>query len=1110
MLDALPLLGFIADADGATLYANKHCQAYTGRSADTLLGFHWSSLIHPEDRERTAAAWHAAQAFGEPVEMEYRLRRADGADRWFQGPAAPQRDERGTIRYWLGILSDIHDLKTAEKAARTADAKVRDAEEWRRLAQEASGVGTFDWNPITQELRWSAECRAVFGVPSEVEITDDLFLSCLHPEDRLRVIERIERALDPAGTGEYRSQHRALWPNGTVRWVEARGRVTFAEVAGLQRAVRFMGTVLDITEMKAADDAVVRQQQELQALADAMPVLIAYIDAERRYQFANKIYETWFPRRREDILGRPVREIVGEAAFASVAHHMDAALQGERVTFEQVMPYTTTAPRHVEVEYIPRKSPDGRIEGFYTLVQDVTAEKAAEAALREAEAVQRTQAEELLAVLNAVPAGIWITHDPEALEIIGNARSHEFLRVPQDANSSKSAPGTPTSHFRFLDADGRELLPRDLPVQTAARGQPVTDREYRVAFDDGSHIDLFGNATPLLDDQGQPAGAVAAFMDITARKAAEAALREESHILETLNRAGMAMAGELDLERLVQSFTDAGVELTGARFGAFFHNILDQGNEQFLLYTLSGAQHADFEGLGGVRITGLFGPTFRNEGVVRSDDVLVDPRYGQMAPHHGMPPGHLPVRSYLGVPVVSRSGEVLGGLLFGHPEPQRFTERHERLMVGLAAQAAIAIDNARLFQAVQQANETLETRVAERTAELVQTQEALQQSQKMEAIGQLTGGIAHDFNNLLTPIVGGLDVLRRRVADERSQRLIEGALQSAERATTLVQRLLAFARRQTLQPRAVSLADLIGGMRELIGRSLGPTIEVSVDVPVGFAPVLVDPNQLELALLNLSVNARDAMPDGGQLRIWAEAHEAASCSVPGLTPGHYVRLSVSDTGTGMDAATLARAVEPFFSTKGLGKGTGLGLSMVHGMAAQSGGLFNLSSQVGQGTTAELWLPTADAPAQSQATQEAALPKSQRAVILLVDDEDLVRQSTAEGLRDLGYEVVAVDNAAAALETIQGGLQPDAVVTDHMMPGLSGAQLAAQLQERMPELPVLMITGYASLTPEQMQGLTVLSKPFRLADLVTLLGRLCAQGDLLADTLSRGPAQSYKT
>jgi signal transduction histidine kinase len=262
----------------------------------------------------------------------------------------------------------------------------------------------------------------------------------------------------------------------------------------------------------------------------------------------------------------------------------------------------------------------------------------------------------------------------------------------------------------------------------------------------------------------------------------------------------------------------------------------------------------------------------------------------------------------------------------------------------------------RVEEQLRELNETLETRVAERTAKLQEAEDALRQSQKMEAMGSLTGGVAHDFNNLLTPIVGALDLLQRKgVGGERAQRLIAGAIHSADRAKTLVQRLLAFARRQPLQPVAVDIAGLVEGMAELLASTTGPQVHVVVDVAKDLPPANADPNQLEMALLNLGVNARDAMPDGGTLRISA-TRDSVRAPRGTLKLGHYVRLSVADTGFGMDEATLARAAEPFFSTKGVGKGTGLGLSMAHGLAAQLGGALTIQSRQGAGTNIELWLP----------------------------------------------------------------------------------------------------------------------------------------------------------
>jgi PAS domain S-box-containing protein len=385
------------------------------------------------------------------------------------------------------------------------------------------------------------------------------------------------------------------------------------------------------------------------------------------------------------------------------------------------------------------------------------------------------------------------------------------------------------------------------------------------------------------------------------------------------------------------------------------------------------------------------------------------------------------------------------------------------------------------------------TVVAQREIAFAQLHEA----QKLETLGQLTGGVAHDFNNLLTPVMMGLEMLRRAHEDSRSQKLIGGALESAERAKTLVQRLLAFARRQALEPRPVDPKALIQDMRELIGRSLGPAIKVVVEAGDNLPAAMVDPNQLELALLNLSVNARDAMPDGGVLTIVVEAEQMEEGEAPGLAAGRYVRFSVTDTGSGMDAETLRRAVEPFFSTKEIGQGTGLGLSMVHGLAGQSGGNFRLSSQPGVGTTAVLWLPATELePTNLRQTVQGVPGAARTAILLLVDDEELVRVSTADGLRSLGYIVIEAASAAQALEQVRKGPKPDLLITDHMMPGTTGAQLVASLRDTAPDIRVLMITGYAALDPQEAEGLHVLAKPYGLAELASRVAAMLHEGKVV--------------
>src|SRR3569623_58040 len=369
---------------------------------------------------------------------------------------------------------------------------------------------------------------------------------------------------------------------------------------------------------------------------------------------------------------------------------------------------------------------------------------------------------------------------------------------------------------------------------------------------------------------------------------------------------------------------------------------------------------------------------------------------------------------------------------------------------------------------------------------LEQTREALMQSQKMEAIGQLTGGIAHDFNNLLMAVTGSLELKRKRLPDDpKLHALLENAMQGARRGSTLTQRMLAFARRQDLVHEAVDVPDLVRGMTELLRRSLGPSINIQTRFPLVIAPTFTDINQLEMALLNLAVNARDAMPDGGEILIAAREEEVGEHNRMALTPGKYICLSVQDCGIGMDADTLRRAAEPFFTTKGPGKGTGLGLSMVHGLAEQCGGRFALESVHGQGTTAELWLPVAKPDGLNkekilQIVQGNPNPESR--VVLAVDDDILVLTNTIAMLEDLGHVGLAASSAAEALEILRNHDGVDLVITDQAMPHMTGLQLINQIRAQRPAMPVILATGYAELERGAGGDVPKLAKPFTQAEL----------------------------
>jgi len=409
-------------------------------------------------------------------------------------------------------------------------------------------------------------------------------------------------------------------------------------------------------------------------------------------------------------------------------------------------------------------------------------------------------------------------------------------------------------------------------------------------------------------------------------------------------------------------------------------------------------------------------------------------------------------------------------------------------VTGLAGISIDITDRRRMEDALRTSAATLEHLVEERTRELVRTQDALRQSQKLEAMGQLTGGVAHDFNNLLTPIIGSLDLLhRRQVGGEREQRLINGALDSADRARTLVQRLLAFARRQPLKPEPVDLSTLILGMAELIGTTLGPQVRVQLDLADDLPFAQADAHQVEMALLNLAVNSRDAMPAGGDFTLSAHCVDQAETLANGVRPGRYAVVRVTDTGTGMDAETRRRAIEPFFSTKGVGQGTGLGLSMAHGLALQLGGALTIDSAPGQGTSIALWLPVSE----RSPVQASPAPMGQTAftgTALLVDDEDVVRASTADMLSDLGFDVLEARSGAEAIACLQRADSVDIIVTDHIMPNMTGVELAQEIARIDPMLPILIVSGYSDAVGLA-AGLPRLGKPFRQRDLAAALWKI---------------------
>jgi signal transduction histidine kinase/ActR/RegA family two-component response regulator len=431
------------------------------------------------------------------------------------------------------------------------------------------------------------------------------------------------------------------------------------------------------------------------------------------------------------------------------------------------------------------------------------------------------------------------------------------------------------------------------------------------------------------------------------------------------------------------------------------------------------------------------------------------------------------------------------------------------------AQMALRRANAELeahAESLAEANRNLQTEIAERE----KAEAALRQAQKMEAIGQLTGGIAHDFNNLLMVISGGIDMLGRFKDAERRQRVTDGMRQAVERGAALTRQLLTFSRRQPLKPEPIELARRIGDMVELLDHSLRGDIRVEMHFPADLWPVNVDPTQLELAMLNLAVNARDAMPDGGTLTVTA-------ANRPGLDDGEirgdFVGLSVTDTGTGMPPEILARVFEPFFTTKDIGKGSGLGLAQIYGFAQRSGGAVRIQSEVGRGTTVNLLMPRSDRPpAPARPAPEAKAARNARAAarqatVLLVEDDEEVAALAGDMIGQLGYEVSRVANAQAALGALANGRVVDVVFSDIMMPGgMNGADLAREIIRRRPDLPVVLTTGYdgqSAVSTDEL-GLPLLRKPYRLDALASALSTALGPGGQPAATPAGQAASVIKS
>ena len=792
------------------------------------------------------------------------------------------------------------------------------------------------------------------------------------------------------------------------------------------RPLKLVGAHLDITDQKKAEATVQESEGRLRAIADAIPFLISYLDNDQIFRFINKPYESWFERPLSQIIGREVRDVMGPAMYEARRPFIERALAGESLTYEADFPRSDRTVQ-TEILHVPHRDQAGRILGLYAVVMDVTARKLSERLLSESE-------ERFRSIADSAPVPMWVSR-LDGLRQFVNRAYHEFLGVP-------FVEALNFDWRKALHPDDLERVLREQRLGEGSRKPFILEARYR--RHDGQWRWLRSESQPRWGPAGEHIGFIGVAHDITVSKEAEQALTE---LNETLERRIADRTRQLEAsEALIQTFFNHSSECYAV--------IVEENDGRF---RYAEANPATLR---------LYKKT--REAVI----------------------GHT-IQDVLGAERASEIETHLGASLRAEA-----TLRYERAQ-------GDAIIEAIVTPAPREANARRRVVVsAHDVTERRRLEQQLQQSQKMEAVGQLTGGVAHDFNNLLTLVIGGLEIIGRQVKNlpdplalTRMERGREMAMQGAQRAASLTTRLLAFSRQQPLNPQALDANALVADVCELLRRAIGETIALEMVLGKDLWRMDADANQLENALLNIGFNARDAMPNGGALIIEtgnAVLDKAYTSALnEGIEPGEFVMIAITDTGTGMDEATQKRAFDPFFTTKEVGKGTGLGLSQVYGFARQSAGHVRIYSEIGEGTTVKIYLPRSFGDAKSPTASEAhtGSPWTGGEKILVVEDNDELRDYASEVLEGLGYRVIRASNGVAALEILNGKTEIDLLLTDVVMPGgVNGKQLADEAARQRPGLRVLYMTGYtrnAIIHQGRLDlGINIINKPFSFEDLAS--------------------------
>ena len=745
----------------------------------------------------------------------------------------------------------------------------------------------------------------------------------------------------------------------------------------------------------------------LLALADLLPVLTAYIDRTEIFRFVNRPYAEWLSIPRKEILGRTMRDILGDKNYAERKPLIDAAMAGERKFFAATYDHPERGRLALQLDYVPWIAPGAtEAQGICIVINDVTEQRVAERAIRESE-------ERFRRIANSAPALMWVTRLDRTRDFVNEAYA-EFACGP---DCSPNEARTLDWRSRIHPDDVDRIVADSIAGEASLRAFTLEGRYQRW---DGEYRWLRTVSQPRFGPDGELVGFIGVGTDITLAKEAEIELRrqvDEQTAQLVASEAQFRAVFEAALEIMVLLQPDGTVIAVNNRREAWRHHDPAEAIGQKIWDAPTMRSYPQHVALVKEAVaTAASGNVFTTEAKLEGE---------------GVPTAYLDVSVQ---PVRAADGKILY-LLF---EARDITE-------------------------------------------LKTAQEQLRQSQKMEALGQLTGGIAHDFNNLLTVVVGGLDIIAKRAHDPKLKRYADNALAAADRGARLTGQLLAFSRVQRLEVRPTYVAPLIENMRPLLRNVLGPGITKQFDLDDAMIPIMGDPTQLEVAILNLAINARDAMPEGGILKFATKPVRIEGDS--DLEDGEYLELCISDTGTGMPPEVAERAFEPFFTTKEVGKGTGLGLSMVYGMARQSGGAARIESAPGKGTAVKLLFRKADEVVSEAVTGAdepvgAAVPFAPLSVLVVDDDPD-VRGFIVATLEEQGYRVSEAAGGREGLSAIERET-PDLVILDFVMPGLSGAEVARQIRANRPDQPILFVSGYSETEAVKRTApdSRLLAKPFR--------------------------------